>query len=171
MRLKRRTLLEGMLLGTAVTAAPGAVAHRSLSVLTTVEWSAEQKAIQVIHRIHAQDAEIAMAQASGGAVVDLTQLRDQARLMIYVEGKFALYSGETQLTLEAIGVELAGDDAIVYREARLPAPVDALEVEDRLLRDVFDQQTNLVNVRMSQGRVRTLVFAGQDGRKQARGLL
>jgi hypothetical protein len=167
MRLARRTLIG---LAGSVLLAPSAFAHRAQSVLTTVEWNAANRTIEVIHRFHTQDAELALTQIASEAV-DLTQLRSQARLLIYVQTNFALLDGAQPMELEPIGVELNGEDAIVYREARRPAPSDEIGVDDRLLRDVFDQQTNLVNVQMTHGRVRTLIFAGRDGVKRARGLL
>ena len=167
----RRSFLGVLAVGVLSVLPPEALAHRSQSVLTTLDWSPEHRTLQVVHRIHAQDAEIALAKVSGQPTVDLTQIRDQARLLVYVEANFTVFSKDKVLTLEPVGVEMVGEDALVYREGKLPAPLDLIEVDDQLLRDVFDQQTNLVNVRMTEGRVRTLIFAGRDRRKQARGLL
>jgi hypothetical protein len=164
----RRGFITG---AAAIAAAPPALAHRSKTVLTTVEWNARSGAIEVIHRMHPHDAEMALAALGGGGQPDLTEVRDQARLLIYVEDRFSLAGRSGLIPLSAVGVEAAGvDDLLVYRESRQPAPADELLVEDRLFRDVFDEQTNLVNVRMSK-RVRTLIFAGRDGPKRASGLL
>lgn len=163
----RRLLLAA---GLAPLLAPAAWAHRSKSALTTVEWNSANSAIEVIHRVHPHDAELALAAWQGGAAVDLTDVKQQARLMLYVEEAFRLTLDSRVLELEPVGVEVAPMDALIYREVRLKAPPEELVVDDRIFRDLFDDQTNLVNIRMGKS-VRTLIFAGRDGPKRARSLV
>lgn len=49
-------------------------------------------------------------------------------------------------------------------------PPKALAINNQIFRDVFEGQTNLVNVRLAQ-KTRTLIFSGGDGVKKAEGLL
>ncbi len=157
-------------LAMALMLAPAALAHRAQSVLTTVDWNGARSAIEVIHRLHAQDAELALAALTGEATVDLDALQAQARLMLYAETNFGLLLNGARIPLQPVGVEISGEDVSVYYEAALPAPPSEMGVDDRLLRDIFEQQTNLVNIRMT-GRTRTLIFAGRDGLKAAKDLL
>jgi len=165
--LSRRALVAA---GLAPLLAAPAWAHRSKSVLTTVEWNASTSALEVIHRLHPHDAELALAASKGGGAVDLTEVKDQARLLLYMADMFKLTAEGKALQLDPVGVEVASLDALVYQEARLPAPPAELLVDDRIFRDVFDTQTNLVNIRVGKG-VRTLIFAGRDGPKRARSLI
>lgn len=165
--LSRRLVL---VTGLAAALAPVAAAHRSKTVLTTVEWNARTSSLEVIHRLHPHDAEVALASERAGAVVDLGDVKEQARLLLYVDTRFVLSRDSRSITLEPVGVELSLEEALVYREAKLSAPPGELLVDDRVFRDVFDDQTNLVNVTMGRG-VRTLMFAGRDGPKRARNLL
>jgi hypothetical protein len=166
--LSRRLLVAG---GCALLAAPKAFAHRAQSVLSTVEWNPKTSTIDVTHRMHAHDAELGLAASSGSASdVDLTQVRNQARLGLYVEDHFILSTPAGKVPLEVLGAEIEAEIILIYQEARLPAPPQALDVDNRILRDVFDSQTNLVNVRMAK-RTRTLIFAGRDGVKPARDLV
>lgn len=125
--------------------------------------------MEVIHRLHPHDAEIALTDGGAG-VLDLGDPVQQARLMLYAETHFVLSAGGKAIALEPVGVELRDLDAMVYREAKAEKPFSELVVDDRMFRDVFDEQTNLVNIRMGKG-VRTLIFAGRDGPKRARSLI
>jgi hypothetical protein len=159
-----------MMAGGALLLAPPALAHRAQTVLTTVMWNANASTLDVTHRMHAHDAELCLAQKNGGAPADITVLRSQAELMIYIEGTFGLIDGGKALALTPLGSELQGEAVLLYQECKLAEPPRNLSVDHRILRDVFDNQTNLVNVRLAQ-RTRTLLFSGGDGVKKAEGLL
>ena len=154
----------------ALLLAPPASAHRAQTVLTTVMWNAAASTLDVMHRLHAHDAELCLQQKNGGAQVDMTVLRSQAQLMIYIEGSFALLDGAKPLALSPLGAELEGEAILLYQECRLAEPPRNLAIDHRILRDVFENQTNLVNVRLAQ-RTRTLLFSGGDGVQKAEGLL
>jgi hypothetical protein len=129
--------------------------------------------IEVSHRMHAHDAEVGLALSTGEAnapSVDITQVANQAKLMLYIEKHFSLAGAAGPIKLEPLGAELESEAILVYQEARLPAPPAELVIDNRILRDVFDQQTNLVNVRMAK-RTRTLLFVAKDGAKSAKDLL
>src|SRR5262245_61453311 len=86
-RLTRRLVVAG---GLGLAVAPPAMAHRSQSVLTTVTWNASATTLEVTHRMHAHDAEVGLAQSMGVESIDLTQSKNQAQLMLYVEKRFSL---------------------------------------------------------------------------------
>lgn len=157
----------------AAALAPPAFAHRAQSVLTTVIWNEDAGALEVIHRVHAHDAELALAQMAGdGATAEsmtMTEAANRARLIAYVEGEFTLADDQGGIRLVAAGAELAGEAVLVRREARRRRAPRELIVRDRILRDVFEGQTNLVNVRLAK-RTRTLLFSGRDDAKRADGL-
>jgi hypothetical protein len=169
-RLTRRLLIAG---GAALAVAPAAFAHRSQSVLTLVNWNPATSKLEVIHRMHAHDAEVGIAQATGATAapdVDITQAKNQAKLMHYIEKHFSLKAPSGLITLEPVGAELEAEAIAVYQEAKLPAPPAELTIDNQILRDVFDQQTNLVNVKLAR-KTRTLIFADKDGPKLAKDLL
>jgi hypothetical protein len=158
------------ILACAFAVAPPALAHRSQSVVTTVIWNAETSKLEVMHRIHAHDAEVGLMQATGSAEnVDITVTRNQAQLMLYVEEHFSLKGPQGLITLQPLGAEFQSEAIVLYQEAKLARAPTELTIENRILCDIFDQQTNLVNVRLDK-RTRTLIFAGGDGVKQAKDL-
>lgn len=163
-------MLAGCSLGAGLAFAPPALAHRAQSVLSTVMWNAASSILEVTHRFHAHDAELALQQTTGVVQADITAVKNQAQLMLYIEAHFALMDGGQTIALSPLGAEFEGEALLMYQEVRLKAPPGRLSIDNRLLRDVFEAQTNLVNVRLAQ-KTRTLIFSGKDGVKTAEGLL
>lgn len=148
--------------------APGAEAHRSRSVLSTVDWNAAQSALDISHRLHGHDAEVALIRSGAmPAGEDLTQVRAQARLGLYVQERFRLSGPAGAISTEILAAEIDGAEIVVYQTAQLATAPDLLTIDNRILRETFEDQTNLVNVRLGAG-VRTLMFAGSDGPKSVR---
>ena len=146
--LTRRLAIAG---SCALAVAPPALAHRSQSVLTTINWNATTSRLEVMHRIHAHDAEVGLMQATGSNEnVDITVLRNQAQLMLYVEKHFSLMAPQGAITLQPLGAEFKSEAIVLYQEAKLAAPPVELTIENQILRDVFDQQTNLVNLKLDK---------------------
>jgi hypothetical protein len=169
-KLTRRLLVIG---GAALAVAPSAFAHRSQTVLTLVNWNVSTSKLEVIHRLHAHDAEVCLAQTTGATAapdVDITQAKNQAKFMLYVEKHFSIRGPSGAIALEPLGAELEADALVLYQEARLPAPPKELTIDNQIMRDVFEQQANIVNIKLAQ-RTRTLIFADKDGAKQAKDLL
>jgi hypothetical protein len=164
------TRRSAIIAGCALAVAPPALAHRAQTVLSTVMWNASSGMLEVMHRLHAHDAELSLAATTGAATVDITVVRTQAQLMLYIEQTFGLTDGGRKIALEPLGAEFEGEAILLYQECKLPAPPKDLAIDNRILRDVFEGQTNLVNVRLAQ-RTRTLIFSGKDGVKKAEGLL
>lgn len=167
---RRMAMLAGCSLGAGALLAPPALAHRSQTVLSTVVWNAAASVLEVTHRLHPHDAELALQQTTGATQVDITVVRNQAALMLYIEERFVLTDGGRKMALEPVGAEFEGDTLLLYQQCRLKAPPAKLAIDDRILRGVFEAQANLVNVRLAE-RTRTFLFSGGDGVKQAEGLL
>jgi hypothetical protein len=163
-------LLTGGACVATVALAPEALAHRAQTVLTTVMWNASSSVLEVTHRIHAHDAELTLAATTGVQAVDITQVKNQAQLLLYIEKQFTMTDGGKTIALQPLGAEMEGEAILVYQECRLATPPKVLSIVNGILRDVFEGQTNLVNVRLAQ-RTRTLIFSGSDGAKRAEGLL
>jgi hypothetical protein len=166
LRLTRRLAIVA---GCALAVAPQALAHRSQTVLTTIMWNAAASKLEVTHRFHNADAEAWLGQLGNGSA-DVTVVRNQAQLMLYTEGHFALTDGGRKIGLEALGAEFEGEAILLYQEVKLPKPPAELTIDNRIFRDVFDGQANLVNVRLAQ-QTRTMIFSGQDGPQKVKGQL
>jgi hypothetical protein len=140
-------------------------AHRMPGSISTVKRSASGEGIEIIHRLHSHDAELALATVLGESRFSLETLVGRAQLALYVEDRFRMAAvvdgrpGE-RLALELIGAELDGEFILVYQEfaGELPA---ALAIRDDILRKIFPDQVNHVNV-ATGGEVRSVTFSGDD---------
>ena len=167
-RLARRYLL---ILSAGLAISGQAHAHRSQSVLSSLQWNAETLQIEIVHRLHTDDVEIGLAapQASDD-VMDLSRDSSREKLLAYVEASFAILVDDEALQIETVGVELRGQETHVRQLVNISNAPDELQIDNRLLRDVFSDQANLVNIRMA-ARTRTVIFSGTDRVKHVKKLL
>jgi hypothetical protein len=145
------------------------VAHRAHISLTTVEWNARARTLELIHRVHLHDAQRVLDEVAPTRDLALADLEGRARFALYVESCLALWLGseEAELALTLVGAEIEGDHILVFQEIELPEHPSALRVKCTLLRDLFDDQANHVNLTVDE-RTRTLRFSGEDETKSVR---
>ena len=149
----------------ALCVAALAFAHRMPGSISTVKRSASGDVIEIIHRLHSHDAELGVAAVLGKGNISLEDLVGRAQLALYVEERFRIadfVDGRVgdRLALELIGAELDGEFVLVYQEFAGDLPVQ-LAIRDDILRDVFPEQVNHVNVALG-GEVRSVTFSGDD---------
>lgn len=143
----------------------GVAAHRMPLGMTTVTYNENTDSVEIIHRLHRHDAEQAMIQVIAEPGVDLMEVAVQARLALYVEAHFQIarvvdgMPGQA-LGLELVGAELDGDYVLIYQEYPGHLPSD-IAVRDDILRDLFPEQVNRVNVTTAGG-TKTLIFKTDD---------
>lgn len=170
-----------------VLAAASANAHEQKTAVTRVLFNTSSGNLEVMHRLFLHDAEHA-ASVVFGAKQDIIQSADSRALFgSYVANRFAL-AGEAgagaaerdevdgrdgkrtpsagvlePLTLEYLGEELDGQYLWIYQEvsgfaARPSSDLSRLHIVNSILRDVWPDQANLVNVERD-GRVASTSFA------------
>jgi hypothetical protein len=89
----------------------------------------------------------------------------RAQLALYVEERFGIAGAANgtpgdRLPLELIGAELDGEFVLVYQEYAGDLP-GTIAIRDDILRDVFPDQVNHVNV-AAAGEVRSVTFSEDD---------
>ncbi|MDA0994599.1 MAG: hypothetical protein O3A13_13350 [Proteobacteria bacterium] len=140
-------------------------ADRQPGSLSTIKSNASTGNIEIIHRLHTHDAELGIMTSYSDRSLTLDNLVGRAKLALYIEERFVVaeVSGDrigAPLILDLIGAELDGDFVLVYQEfgGELPSHI---AVRDDILRDVFPEQVNQVNI-ATGGEVRSLIFQGDD---------
>ncbi|MGI9323944.1 MAG: DUF6702 family protein [Pseudomonadales bacterium] len=151
-------------LGSLMLLSLGAPAHRMPECLTVVTPLPEGKGVEIVHRLHRHDVEVALAEMGETPTWDLDDLEVRAVFAMYLESHFALAAGEPVqrlLPLELVGAEVEDDYLLVYQELAEALPA-ALSVRSEVLQEIFPRQVNLVHVRTPQGTQR-LTFAHEPG--------
>ena len=154
--MTRRAFLCGAACA-ALLPAP-ALAHREKTTTTRVEWTG--KGFAVTHTIHRHDAETALARAGLIDRPDIDSLKSRAHIALHVEETFRLEG----LPLTTLGAETEGNRIYIYQEAPLDALPATLSVDARILRSLYADQVNAVDV-VVDGEVTSLRFADGDGAK------
>ena len=154
-RLTRRETILG---SAALAAARPALAHRQKRTDTVVEWTGEGFAIT--HIFHRHDAEVALSRAGYLVRPDIESLKSRALIAIHVEETFEIIG----LDLETLGAEAEGNRLYVYQEAKLAERPDSLRLQVNMLRGLFGDHVNAVNIKYD-GSVSSLEFSGEDGVK------
>ena len=146
-------------------------ADRQPGSLSTVKFNTVSGNVEIIHRLHNHDAELGIMTVLDDRTLTLDELIGQAQLALYVEQRFniATVNGDAvgaPLDLELVGAEPDGEFVLIYQELKGPLPT-RIAVRDDILRDVFPEQVNQVNI-AAAGKVRSLVFRGDDSWQFAR---
>ena len=165
--LNRRKVIGAALAGGAAFAfAPLAHAHRQKQGLTTIEWNARGKTLEVIHTLHLHDAEQALARLGILNKPDLSPLRARAKMAIYAQSKFKLARADgTAIALNIVGAEIDSTYVYIYQEAALGTMPDGFVIEDSLLQEVYPLHTNHVNVDLGT-QIKSLTFSAGDKAKK-----
>ena len=136
-----------------------AAAHRANAAVTTIEWNERTGNLEIIHRLHAHDAQVAVSDVMGVHPPDLTELKPRAALALYVSRDFSMQNADgRRLRQEIVGAELQGNYVYVYQEVALEKAPECLLITNGIMLDVFRKQINTVNFKTPHG-VRSAEFS------------
>jgi uncharacterized protein DUF6702 len=131
----------------AMTGAPRA--HPLHTTLTTIEWRAETRTVQVAVRVFSQDLRAAVARAPADSACG------------YARRAFVLTDASGRvLGAERCTVQEAEEVTWIRLEARVAAPA-GLRVLNAFLFESFGDQVNVVQANLA-GRSRTMLFTRGD---------
>ena len=133
-------------------------AHRLPECVTSLDWSEQEQRLEITHRLHRHDAQLALEQLTDKAVSELDSVESKARLALYVESRFGLRASEP-MPLQLIGAEFDGDYLLVYQEYQGPLP-DSLAVRSETLLEWNPEQINTVLVRIRDKQRQLALDAG-----------
>ena len=159
-----RSRLSTPLLATLILVTPLS-AHQQKESLTRVLFNPRTGNIEVMHRFLLHDAEHASRKLFGSEADLLASAADRDRFEDYAQARFSLrdQDGDT-IPLVSVGNEIDGRYLWVYAEAPIPGGLTALTLSHDVLRDVWPEQVNLVNVERDKT-VRSATF--DRGRRDA----
>lgn len=143
-------------------------AHQQKNAVTRILFNPNTGNIEVMHRFFLHDAEHAASQIFGERLALMESAESRELFGNYVVNRFAVdathANGETStLDLDYVGSEIDGQFVWVYQEIAADANITALAIVNLALRDVWADQTNLVNIERD-GEIYSLTFTGSDER-------
>ena len=146
---------------------PGASAHRYHTSVTRLEYNAEDRLAEITVQTFADDIEAAVSKRNGAAGkvrLDASK-KTNALVLDYLRTAFELKSGDAELELQWIGMELKGYTVWIYLQATAPEGLAKTSLRNKLLFDLFADQVNIVNV-INNGKRSSLVFKRGDAAKE-----
>ncbi|MGB1847833.1 MAG: DUF6702 family protein [Pseudohongiellaceae bacterium] len=164
LRAVRRAALRlgGVLLG--LLALSAAEAHQQKNAVTRILFNENTGNIEVMHRFFIHDAEHAAGLIFGERQMLAESQESRELFSSYVINRFSIeasfHEGNPEvLSLSYVGEEVDGQFLWVYQEIPAQEDITAFTIENLALRDVWSDQSNLVNIERG-GRIYSLTFDG-----------
>ena len=131
--------------------ASNTLAHEQKAALTRVVFNANTDNLEVMHRFFLHDAEHAARQLFKESINMLESADDRELFASYVRNRFSISTiskngEETALKLDYVGQETDRRFLWVYQEISAPNDVTGLTIFNTVLRDVWSDQSNLINI-------------------------
>lgn len=120
-------------------------AHRYHTSLTRIDYNAQEQIAEITLQLFSDDFEAALTRKAGKPVnLDKTSQLEKV-ILSYLAERFVIKnkSGETK-KLRYIGLERTNDAFRLYVETNMPEGFDGATLENTILFDQFDDQTNFV---------------------------
>lgn len=170
---KVSSIMPGRIIGLALvsfllacTFPSGASAHQQKTAVTRILFNPNTGNIEVMHRFFVHDAEHAASLIFGERQALMESAESRQLFSTYVINGFAVEAhyedgSSEELELSLLGSEIDGQFLWVYQEIPQTKKVVAMTIVNLALRDVWSDQSNLVNVERA-GSVYSLTFDGSD---------
>jgi hypothetical protein len=143
-------------------------AHEFYLSVTEIEYNNEKQSLQIITRVFIDDFEDVLNERYGA---DL-QLSEEAEegavaenISKYLKQKIRLQVNGEELQLNYLGKEYDADQLILYIEVEDLAPFKKIEVTNEILTDLFDDQKNVVHVKVNDKTKSLLLMRQQETEK------
>ena len=140
-------------------------AHPLHTTLTQLTYNAAERSVYVSMRVFADDFSTAVARHSGGRAAADHSVADAAAFAYVAEGLTLIGADGRRLPLQWCGARRT--DIVLWLCLRSPAPdgLDGLQVHNRVLVEMFEDQINIVQATYN-GRKQSLLFTREDRPKR-----
>ena len=143
-------------------------AHEFYLSVTEIEYNRQQQSLQIITRVFIDDFQNVLNQRYGAKL----QLSEEAEegaiagnISKYLQQKLKLRVDGEELQLNYLGKEYDADQLILYIEVENIAPFNNIEVTNSILTDLFDDQKNIVHVKVNDKTKSLLLMRQQETEK------
>lgn len=140
-----------------VALAPKALAHRYHTSVTRLEYNADERVVEITVQTFADDLDAVLTKRTGCPVRVDASRASGTLLFGYLQSVFQLKSGAQEAELQWVGMELKGNTAWIYLQAKVTEGRSKISLRNDFLFDLFEDQVNIVNV-IDKGKKGSLVF-------------
>lgn len=155
-----RNTLAPLLIAMALLSPMSVYGHQQKAAITHILFNERSGNIEVMHRFYIHDAEHAVRQLIDSDAEILASEQTAEQFATYVQERFTLLGPDgNTLMLNYVGQERDATFIWVYQEMAIPENLTSLSVIHNVLRDIWEEQSNLVNIERS-GKIQSLDFTG-----------
>ena len=140
-------------------------AHEFYLSVTEIEYKAEQESLQIITRVFIDDFQKVLNdryQADLQLSEEAEQGAVKENINKYLAQKLKINIGGEDLQLDYLGKEYDADQLILYIEVKNVASFNTIEVSNGILTDLFDDQKNVVHVKVNDKTKNLLLMREQQ---------
>lgn len=130
-------------------------AHKFYVSITKIEYVKEKNSIQIITKIFTDDIENALRQRYDRSIsLDSKKETEDAdeNLKNYILQKIKIKVNGKLVQLNYIGKEYDTDMVVAYMEVAGVKELKTIEIENKILMDVFSEQQNIIHLKTSKNR-------------------
>ncbi|HBR53778.1 MAG TPA: hypothetical protein DEA82_06185 [Flavobacteriaceae bacterium] len=138
--------------------------HKFYVSITNIEYAPKQESLQIITKIFLDDLEAALETRYGKKLkFNSTKETEAAENLLkeYLFQKFKIHVNGTPVSYTYIGKEYDIDVVKCYLEVTNVKKLSTLEIENKVLHDMFDEQQNIIHVKKNKKR-RSLVLEKEN---------
>ncbi len=139
-------------------------AHEFYLSVTEIEYNKEEQSLQIITRVFIDDFQNVLNERYNEDL-QLSQEDEEGpvreNIAKYLAQKLRLNANGKDLQLNFLGKEYDADQLILYIEVEDVAPFNKIEVTNEILTDLFDDQKNVVHVKVD-GKTKSLLLMRQQ---------
>ncbi|QIE60466.1 hypothetical protein G5B37_13100 [Rasiella rasia] len=138
--------------------------HKFYVSITTIEYAQKEQSLQIITKIFLDDIEDALEARYGKKFRFNSTKETEAETKVlkdYVFQKFKVNVNGSPATLNFIGKEYDIDVVKCYIEIPNVTQLSTIEIENKVLLDMFDEQQNIIHVKNNKTR-RSLVLEKEN---------
>ncbi|MEX0618455.1 MAG: DUF6702 family protein [Pseudohongiellaceae bacterium] len=152
-----------MMCGLVVVVSPAVQAHQQKAAVTRVLFNQRTGNIEVMHRFDLHDAEHALTLLFDTQPGLMESEQSRELFAGYIVNRFSMEAldggGDIRMPLAFVGQEVDGRYLWVYQETPIPRSLQGLTIVNVALRDVWADQSNLVNIER-EAELISLTFEG-----------
>lgn len=140
-------------------------AHEYYLSVTEINYKAESQSLQIITRVFTDDFENVLQQRFSD---DIRLVKDSEEGPVkkvierYLGQKLQLKTNGKEHQLKYLGKEYDNDQVILYIEVENVIPFTEIEITNSILTDLFDDQKNVVHVKVNGGTKSLLLQRDQE---------
>jgi len=139
-------------------------AHEFYLSVTEIEYNNKEQSLQIITRVFIDDFQNVLNERYD-ADIQLSQEKEKGavteNISKYLTQKLRLNANGEDLQLNYLGKEYDADQLVLYIEVENIASFNQIEVTNEILTDLFDDQKNVVHVKVN-GKTKSLLLMRQQ---------